>query len=244
MKVDSVQPENSMKKIYFNGCSYTWGQGLELYCNPLDIFGDNRMSKYIFTKNDIDFITKNRYSGIVSNYFGFLETNKSVSGKSNGKILDDLKSIKIGDYEYCIIQLTHFGRYFTNGWEWHGLPVTIKSLISEKRITQDDVNYTIANIEKIQLEYFLQLEKLFVNYPNKLKIIFHSDEWETILTEEQIKKYGISIDGEYMIKKWADKNNMFINQQEQFKYHIATSNDTHLIPEGHKLLAESIIKQL
>ncbi len=233
-----------MKKIYFNGCSYTWGQGLELYCNPLDIFGDNRMSKYIFTKNDIDFITKNRYSAIVSNHFQFLETNKSISSKSNGKILNDLKSIKIDDYEYCIIQLTHFGRYFTNGWEWHGLPVTIKSLIDEKRITQDDVNYTIANIEKIQLEYFLELEKFFVNYPNKLKIIFHSDEWEDILTKEQIEKYGISIDGEYMIRKWADKNNMFINQQEKFKYHIATSHDTHLIPEGHKLLAESIIKQL
>ena len=244
MKVYLVQLENSMKKIYFNGCSYTWGQGLELYCNPLDIFGDNRLSKYIFTKNDIDFITKNRYSAIVSNHLQLLETNKSVSGKSNGKILDEVKSIKINEYEYCIIQLTHFGRYFTNGWEWHGLPVTIKSLIAEKRITQDDVNYTIANIEKIQLEYFLELEKLFVNYPNKLKIIFHSDEWETILTEEQIKKYGISVDGEYMIRKWADKNNLFINQQEQFKHHIATSDDTHLIPEGHKLLAESIIKQL
>lgn len=242
--MDLVQPESNMKKIYFNGCSYTWGQGLELYCNPLDIFGDNRMSKYIFTKNDIDFITKNRYSAIVSNHLGFLETNQSVSGKSNGKILNDLKSVKIADYEYCIIQLTHFGRFFTNGWEWQSLPATIKSLISEKRITQDDVNYTVANVEKIQLEYFLELEKLFVNYPNKLKIIFHSDEWETILTIEQIEKYGISVDGEYMIRKWADKNKLFINQQKEFKYHIATSGDTHLIPEGHKLLAESIIKQL
>ena len=67
MKVDLVQPENNMKKIYFDGCSYTWGQGLELYCNDLDAFDEHRMSKYIFTKNDIDFISKNRYSSIVSN---------------------------------------------------------------------------------------------------------------------------------------------------------------------------------
>ena len=90
----------------------------------------------------------------------------------------------------------------------------------------------------------MELEKFFVNYPDKLKIIFHSDEWETILTEEQIKKYGISIDDEYMIRKWAYKNQLFINQQDKYKNHIATSNDTHLCMEGHKILAESIIKQL
>ena len=244
MKVDLVQPENNMKKIYFDGCSYTWGQGLELYCNSLDIFNEHRMSKYGFKKSDIDFITKNRYSAIVSNHFNFIETNKSISSKSNGRILNDLKSIKIDEYEYCIIQLTHFNRYFTKGWEWQGLPATIKSLIREKRITQEDVNYTIDNIEKIQLQYFLELEKFFVNCPDKLKIIFHSDEWETILTEEQIKKYGISIDDEYMIRKWAYKNQLFINQQDKYKNHIATSNDTHLCMEGHKILAESIIKQL
>ena len=244
MKVDSVQPENNMKKIYFDGCSYTWGQGLELYCNDLTIFDEHRMSKYIFTKNDIDFIIKNRYSAFVSNHLGLLETNNSVSGKSNGEILNSLKSVNIDDYEYCIIQLTHFDRFFTNGWQWTALEVTIKSMIAENRLTMDDVYYTIGNIEKIQLEYFLELEKFFVNYPNKLKIIFHSDEWEDILTKEQIEKYGISIDGEYMIRKWADKNNMFINQQEKFKYHIATAHDTHLTTEGHKLLAESIIKQL
>lgn len=244
MKVDSVQLENNMKKIYFDGCSYTYGQSLELYCNPLDIFSDNRMSKYVFTKEDINFITKNRYSAIVSNHFRFIEKNNSINGKSNGKILFDLKKENIEEYEYVIIQLSHFDRFFTNNFQWTPYPFTIENIIKEKKITQKQVDYTIDNIEKIQLEYFLELEKLFVNYPNKLKIIFHSNEWENILSKEQIEKYGVSMGDEYMIRKWAENNNMFINQQPKFKKHITSSEDTHLSIEGHTILAQSIIKQL
>lgn len=233
-----------MEKIYFDGCSYTWGQSLELYCNSLDVFTHDRMSKYIFTDEDIKFIKKNRYSAIVSNYLGLIEENVSVSSKSNGRILNDLKSINVNEYKYIIIQLTHFNRYFTNNYEWLGYEYNFKQLVKEKILNYDLINYTIDNIEKIQLEYFLELEKMFINNEHKLKIIFHSDEWEDILSKEQIQKYGISIDGEYMIRKWAEKNNMFINQQPEFKEHIASSHDTHLSIEGHKILAESIIKQL
>ena len=242
--MDSGQLENNMKKIYFDGCSYTYGQSLELYCNPLDIFSDNRMSKYVFTKEDINFITKNRYSAIVSNHFEFIEKNNSINGKSNGKILFDLKKENIEEYEYVIIQLSHFDRFFTNNFQWTPYPFTIENIIKEKKITQKQVDYTIDNIEKIQLEYFLELEKLFVNYPNKLKIIFHSNEWENILSKEQIEKYGVSMGDEYMIRKWAENNNMFINQQPKFKKHITSSEDTHLSIEGHTILAQSIIKQL
>jgi len=235
-----------MKKIYFDGCSYTFGQSLELYCNSLDIFSEDRMSKYVFTDDDIEYIKNNRYSGIVSKHFGFIEKNNSINGKSNGKILFDLKkeNLNIEEYAYVIIQLSHFDRFFTNNYQWDAHPFTIKNIIKEKLITQEQIDYTIDNIEKIQLEYFLELEKLFVKYPNKLKIIFHSNEWETILSKEQIKKYGISIDGEYMIRRWAEKNNSFINSEDKFKFHIATSNDTHLTIEGHKILAQEIIKQL
>lgn len=233
-----------MEKIYFDGCSYTWGQSLELYCNNLDIFSADRMSKYIFTNEDMDFIKKNRYSTQIANYLGFIEKNVSVSSKSNGKILHDLKFENIEDYKYFIIQLTHFDRFFTNGYEWIAHPGCYENLIKEGWFTKENVNDTILNIEKIQYDYFLELQKIFVNYPEKLKIIFHSNEWEEILSKEEIEKYGISIDGEYMIRRWAEKNNMFINQQPQFKFHKASSHDTHLCIEGHKILAQSIIKQL
>lgn len=244
MRGDLVQLENNMEKIYFDGCSYTWGQSLELYCNNLDIFSADRMSKYIFTNEDIDFIKKNRYSTQIANHLGFIEKNVSVSSKSNGKILHDLKFENIKDYKYFIIQLTHFDRFFTNGYEWIAHPGCYENLIKEGWFTKENVNDTILNIEKIQYDYFLELQKIFVNYPEKLKLIFHSNEWEEILSKEEIEKYGISIDGEYMIRRWAEKNNMFINQQPQFKFHKASSHDTHLCIEGHKILAESIIKQL
>ena len=47
-----------------------------------------------------------------------------------------------------------------------------------------------------------------------------------------------------MIRRWAEKNNMFINQQPEFKKHKSCKYDTHLCIEGHKILAQSIIKQL
>ena len=245
MKVDSVQQENNMKKIYFDGCSYTFGQSLELYCNSLDIFEHNRMSKYKFTREDLEFIKKNRYSSIVSNHLVFEETNKARNGKSNGRILFDLNQYDINNYEYIIIQLTHFGRYFTkNMHEWQSHKETIDFMLNNNFLTQEEIDYTIENIEKIQLEYFIDLENKFKDFPNKLKIIFHSNEWEDILSKEQIEKYGISIDGEYMIRKWAELNNMFINQQPEFKDTKFASHDTHLCMEGHKILAESIIKQL
>ena len=244
MKVDSVQLENNMDKIYFDGCSYTFGQSLELYCNPFEIFGDNRLSKYEFTESDLEFIKKNRYSGIVSNNFGLYEINNSRNGKSNGKILFDLKKENIENYKYIIIQLTHFNRYFTNNSEWVGDSKSIEFLSKTNFLTLSEMYSIIENIEKIQLDYFLELANIFKNYPNKLKIIFHSNEWEDILSKEQIEKYGISIDGEYMIRRWAEKNKMFINNQEKFKRSGGTKLDTHLCMEGHKILAESIIKQL
>lgn len=233
-----------MKKIYFDGCSYTFGQGLELYCNSLDKFEPNRMSHYRFTNDDMQFISKNRYSGIVSNHFGFKEINKSFNGKSNGNILNTLKNENIDEYEYFIIQLTHFNRYFMNGVEWHGQPDTIDYLLKNKILSEDIINYTINNVDKIQYEYYLELALLFKNYPNKLKIIFHSNEWEDILTKEEIEKYGISANGYHMIRKWAYNRMLFINQQEEFRYNPATKGDSHLILEGHKLLAKSIIEQL
>ena len=249
-KVGSVQLENNMEKIYFDGCSYTFGQGLELYCNPLNTFEENRMSHYKFTNEDLRFISKYRYSGIVSDRFNFSETNKSRNGKSNGLILFELKKENIKDYKYVIIQLTHFNRYFTNNREWTGQTDTIEFNIKQKYISQEEVNYTVDNIETIQRNYFLELEEIFKDCPEKLKIIFHSSEWKDILSKEEIERYGISIEGDYMMPKWymirdwAEQNNMFINQQPEFKNHKTSSHDTHLCMEGHKILAESIIKQL
>ena len=248
MKADSVQLENNMNKIYFDGCSYTFGQSLELYCNDLSLFDKNRMSKYILNENDLEFIKKNRWSSIVSNHLNLKEINSAESGKSNGEILRDLiKFINNNDIktvEYCIIQLTHFDRFYSKKAGKWNINQGIESLMEDKFLTEKEIYYMIENIEDIQLDYYLKIVNLFKKYPNKLKILFHSNEWEDILTKEQIENYGISINGEYMIRRWAENNNIFINQQDIFKKNPATDYDTHLSIEGHQILAQEIIKQL
>ena len=114
MKADLVQLENNiMKKIYFDGCSYTFGQSLELYCNSHDIFQHDRLSKYKFTESDLKFIKENRYTSIVSKHFEFDEVNKSIPGKSNGKILFDKNrdwKVAFGEYNTgrpCINGYSH-----------------------------------------------------------------------------------------------------------------------------------------
>ncbi len=238
-----------MGKIYFDGCSYTFGQGLELYCNPLDKFDYTRQREYEYTEEDLTFIRKNRYSGIVANTLNLIETNKSYNGKSNGEILYDLENENLDEYKFVIIQLTHFNRFFNihdkfGKVYWNSDIPTLDFVFKNGIFTKEEIQNTVLRIEKIQYNYFLKLEKIFENQPQKLKIVFHSDEWETVLNSQEIEKFGINIEGEYMIRKWANYNDKFINRQPQWKEHPATVSDSHLIIEGHQKIAEAILNSI
>jgi hypothetical protein len=237
------------QKIYFDGCSYTFGQSLELYCNPIEKFTHDRMSKYVFTGNDFNFIRNNRWSNLVSIGMHSIEHNYSINGNANGRILYDLKNYlnntHIFEFDYFIIQLTHFERFFSskhNQWFPH-----LDSMEHHRNagiITLEEQEYTLSNIDKIQMEYYSELVSIFKQYPEKLKILFWSNEWKNVLTIEEIARYGICVDGEYFIEDWAGKNNLHIVQDTKFLNNIVVYGDTHLSLEGHKVLANKIIEQL
>lgn len=235
--------------IYFDGCSYSFGQSLELYCNPIDIFKEDRMSGYSFTDNDFDFIKNNRWTNLVSIAKNSNEYNCSTNGNANGKILYDLKEYlkhtPISEVDYFIIQLTHFERFFSSdNWQWFPHIDSMKEFVKRGIITLEEQEYTISNIEKIQMEYYLELIDIFKNYPHKLKILFWSSEWKDILSVDEMTRFGISIDGEYLIQDWAYKNKLCINQDTRFENNNIVYGDTHLSIEGHKKLANKIIEQL
>lgn len=237
------------QKIYFNGCSYSFGQSLELYCNPIEIFKHDRMSKYSFTDNDFDFIKNNRWTKLVSIAMNSNEQNYSINGNANGKILYDLKqylkNTPINEVDYFIIQLTHFERFFSSkNFQWFPHIDSMNDFVKRGLITLEEQEYTISNIEKIQMEYYLELIDIFKNYPEKLKILFWSNEWKDILSVKQMSKFGISIDNEYIIEDWVYKNKLCVNQDEKFLNNVIVYGDTHLSIEGHKVLANKIIKQL
>ena len=69
-------------KIYFDGCSWTKGAELE---NP----------------------EEERYSKLICNHLGAEETNLSMSGGSNDRIVRQLLvEINIEEYDLAIIQMT------------------------------------------------------------------------------------------------------------------------------------------
>ena len=78
-------------KIYFDGCSWTWGDELE-----------NRK--------------KERYSRLVCNQLGAEESNFSKGGGSNDRIIRSLLvENKIEDYDLAVIQMTYPAR--TEYWD-------------------------------------------------------------------------------------------------------------------------------
>ena len=68
-------------KIYFNGCSHTWGAELS---NP----------------------EEQRYSKLVSDHFGAEEYNISQRGGSDKRVLRNLLETDLSQYDYVIVQLT------------------------------------------------------------------------------------------------------------------------------------------
>jgi hypothetical protein len=178
-----------------------------------------------------------------------IEHNYAINGNANGRILYDLKHYlahtPIYEFDYFIIQLTHFDRFFSSGnLQWFPHTVTMKSMIDEGLVTLEEQEYTISNIEKIQLNYYLELTKMFKKYPKQLKILFWSNEWKNILSVEEMSKFGLSFDGEYIVDDWASNNNLHICNDDKFLGSIIVSKDTHLSLEGHKVLANKIIEQL
>lgn len=75
--------------ILFLGDSFTWGEGLELYCDTpkwVEERSQKNTWKYLSTKQDTDgedFREKNRYPGIVSKHFN---TNVYVDDHNGGYI--------------------------------------------------------------------------------------------------------------------------------------------------------------
>jgi hypothetical protein len=106
-----------MKGIIFAGCSFTWGEGLELYSNlPTLPLVNIELNKYHFPdlgyympKSHKKYIEANRFSRLVTNYF---ETFDIVTEKNGGDIFtmkDHIDTSLIqykNDISHVIIQLT------------------------------------------------------------------------------------------------------------------------------------------
>jgi hypothetical protein len=108
-----------MEKIVYTGCSFTWGQGLELAYPPN--YGkdwvDRSRNWPLLSEEQKEFIRQNRWTKLLSDKMGMEEVNVSRPGHSNGESLIKLKhwidENGLDGVKYIIFQITHEFRDFS-----------------------------------------------------------------------------------------------------------------------------------
>ena len=110
-----------MKGIIFAGCSFTWGEGLELYSNynSLNIHSIKRYSYnfpdigYFMPKSHLKFIESNRFSRLVSQHYGTFDLVAEKNGGNHQTMLTHIKKSLLDygdDVGLIIVQLTEYLR--------------------------------------------------------------------------------------------------------------------------------------
>lgn len=110
-----------MKGLVFAGCSFTWGEGLEIY-SDLNTINWNSIKNftyrfdnfgYFMPKSHKRYIESNRFSRIVSNYFETFDLVDDKNGGNHFTMLSHIKKCLIDykdDIEYIIVQPTELAR--------------------------------------------------------------------------------------------------------------------------------------
>ena len=150
-------------KIYFDGCSHTWGSEL------IDL--------------------NSRYSNIICNHFGAEEYNIAERGGSDKRMVRNLLEHDITQYDMIVIQMTGKNRteYYNDGWKkvnWNTIfyKVDFKgkdSIPKEINKTWYDY-YTLIHTEELadsnQLIYYTIIKGLIEHKPHVIIGIDNSDK--------------------------------------------------------------------
>jgi len=225
---------NIQKSILFLGDSFTWGEGLELYCNtPKWISERNNYNEwdqlYKIQDNDsINFRNSNRFAGLVGEYFGV----KPIVGEKNGgnfsSYIDVAERALFNPDLYIdtiIIQFSQFNRNHLhlypgclcnfcvatdNMVPYSSMTVILDKLLNSEKITPH---------EEYILNYFEDKLNLKWNNPNFLiKLEMNTTRWYVASLEEFIRTY---------IKKWESygkRKIFYINSWDPSVGHIIKNN--------------------
>ena len=200
-------------KIYFNGCSHTWGAELS---NP----------------------EEQRYSRLVSDHFGAEEYNISRRGGSDKRVLRNLFEADLSEYDYIIVQLTRKGR--TEFWcdknkKWMQVKNPAK-ILKDGRMKERINTFLDESKQYFWKNYWKHV------YTDKLGVIDQLTYYHAIRNVLKDKKHliiGISGRGS-LIQPPVDLNFSTFDSSNSIKYDCAPAG--HPSEKGHKQIAEEIIK--
>ena len=189
-------------KIYFDGCSCTYGQEL---INPID----------------------ERYSKLVANHFGAEDYNKARCGGSNRRIIRNLLSHNMSEFDMVVIQMTYKWRteFYKDGrWKRFGLRRDFHTVapsgfsLTKQKFVEDKATHPY--VRDMYSDEFGEIDE---------KIMYHAIK--NILKDKKHFIFTIQHGTELPIYAYNDP------------IHLRASIG-HPNKEGHKFLADIVIRGL
>jgi len=209
-------------KIYFDGCSWTYGTELE---NP----------------------EQERFSKLICDHYGAEETNKSIPGGSNDRIVRQLLTeTDISQYDLGIIQMTHPSRtefYSKKCW----IPMNIGQNYRSWNLQETENNILerfswwrwgeqseMDALKNAWKEYYIHIvTKEFLHN----KEIIHNLTIRDHFKSKGVPLFLMTINHNTEIKEQYDLDAVFNKP-----YPLAPGG--HLNKEGHQMIADEIIKMI
>lgn len=256
-----------MKRIIYAGCSFTFGHGLWQYTKEDGLRKDDH---YLSPKHfpvSFDFMRKNRFPRLVSNYFGTQEVIRDFTSGSDKLSLEFVPELlrfntwepkwakvdfDFSEISHLVFQTSYLDRcsLTKDGKEiWIGdLSQVWKNYMS--------INMNVAsNVsefwQELKTTYYNKIRELFLFLEGKgikcYMLAITDDYFDLIENDEFIKSRFIDIEydgatfknfGELFI---YDKKLMIINDTDNFE---DPPKDLHPSLKCHRIVANSIIKKL
>jgi hypothetical protein len=258
-----------MKGIIFLGDSYTWGQGLHYYGlfeeTILPKMGDATFNSNALSDREIQFMSDNRYSNLVTKHFNTISIQRNENGGSHQQMFQFLNSLNLNLYDILVFQLTDvfrdkiFYEYNGNAYECslsihqNEVPpmyTTFIEYLDEKFDGSLDAfkHYYITKLITNIKDIFLQFEKQF-----KYKCYIHTwqpDVIDYIKTDKYLNKKFIQY--EYNNVKYDSIYEMatvinpelIITHDPFFKEKNIKVFDGHIGLKAQTIIANSIISKI
>ena len=254
----------NQKTIYFVGCSYTWGAGLEFeYYNAHKGWSIDKINK----ENDMsvnrlengtyhaaEYRRKNRFGNLVAKHFNVNHEVLNVgNGGNNGYTIHLIQSSTISVAKILIVQLSFYGRSWTfqNQKKFHTEKYinSGNTYITDNFSKEDLLNECHTQIWNIYKEAYFERKEKNIDHPQIYFIAWHKEFGEVLKNKFSNHFIPIHIDGiDY--NSFEDTSLDFNNPNIKHKYNMRLCDildgcpDTHLSSIGHKIVADSIIKKI
>lgn len=220
--------------ILFLGDSFTWGEGLEFYCNTPKWIAERDVYnswQELYKKQDKDSILfrySNRFPNLVGNHFGVKHFTHDKNGGNIASSISTAEDILFDpslDIDAIVIQFSHFNRNHL-----HLRPGCFCDFCvnTESATLYSDIFPILEKL--INYQKINTTEQLIINYfENKLKIKWNHPDFLIAFEKDMVQWYEKFLDDfiNYYIKKWesAGKRKIYyINSWDPVTSSIVENN--------------------